>query len=120
MARVRGNRLREAGQAGVRFVLGTDANGVFTSFGDQMEEVRLMAQLFGWDAERALRAATSDAADAINLGALVGTLRAGMAADFVVIEGRPWEDIAELDTDRIRAVVARGRVQAGELPETVA
>jgi len=120
MARVRGTRLRDAGRAGVRFVLGTDANGVFTLFGDQMEEVRLMAELFGWDAERALRAATSDAADSINLGGLVGTIRAGMAADFIVIEGRPWEDIAELDTARIRAVVARGRVQSGELPTVVA
>ncbi|MDF2991125.1 MAG: amidohydrolase [Microbacterium sp.] len=106
---------RAAGAAGIRYVLGTDANGVFTLFGDQMEEVRLMASKFGWTPARALEAATSDAADAIGLGELVGRVRGGLAADFVVLEGRPWEDISELHTDRIRAVVARGKVQAGAL-----
>ena len=116
MAQVRGDRLRRAGEAGIRFVLGTDANGVFTLFGDQMEEVRAMADLFGWTAERALQAATSDAADAIGLGDLVGRVRPGAGADLVLLRGRPWERIDELDTSRIAAVVARGRILSGSLP----
>lgn len=112
----RDERLRMAADAGVRFVLGTDANGVFTLFGDQMEEVRTMARLFGWTAERALRAATSDAADAIGLGDVVGRLMPGFGADFVVVRGRPWERIEDLDTSRIVGVVARGRVLSGSLP----
>jgi imidazolonepropionase-like amidohydrolase len=43
-------------------------------------------------------------------------LAPGAAADFVVLDGRPWEDIAELDVSRIVAVVSRGRVVAGALP----
>ena len=78
-----------AAAAGVRFVLGTDANGVMVRFGDQHEEVRLMADMFGWSAERALVSATSDAADAIGMGDRVGRLAAGLGADFVVVDGRP-------------------------------
>jgi imidazolonepropionase-like amidohydrolase len=105
-----------AGAAGIRFVLGTDASGRFVRFGDQLEEVRLMKSMFGWTAERALVAATSDAADAIGLGSLVGRIAPGWGTDFVIVKGRPWEDISALHADNIAAVVSRGRVVAGELP----
>lgn len=105
-----------AARAGVRFVLGTDANGVMVRFGDQHEEVRLMADMFDWTAERALVSATSDAADAIGMADRVGRLAPGLGADFVVVDGRPWEDISHLDVDRIVAVVSRGRVVSGALP----
>jgi imidazolonepropionase-like amidohydrolase len=105
-----------AGAAGIRFVLGTDANGVMVKFGDQLEEVRLMRAMFGWTAERALRAATSDAADAIGLGAKVGTLAAGFGADFVVLRGHPVSNLDDLHVDNIVAVVSRGRLVFGELP----
>jgi len=113
----RNTNFAAAGRAGVRFVLGTDANGIFVKFGDQMEEVRLMAEMFGWSAERALQSATSDAADAVGLADKVGTLAAGWGADFVVLKGRPWEDITQLRTENIVAVVSRGVVVFGELPQ---
>ncbi|HEY0217499.1 MAG TPA: amidohydrolase family protein, partial [Cellulomonas sp.] len=74
---VRDAGFARAAEAGVRFVLGTDASGQFVGFGDQMEEVRAMAAMFGWTPERALVAATSDAADAVRLGGTVGRLRPG-------------------------------------------
>jgi imidazolonepropionase-like amidohydrolase len=104
-----------AGRAGVRFVLGTDANGRFVRHGEQLREVRMMREAFDWSSERALVAATSDAADAIGLGGLIGRIRPGLAADFVLIKGRPWDDIAELTSERIGAVVSRGRVLSGSL-----
>lgn len=106
----------DAGRAGIRFVLGTDANGVFVQFGDQMEEVRLMARMFGWTAERALRAATSDAADVLRMKDCIGTLAAGYGADLVVLRGRPWENIDDLRVENIVAVVSRGRLVHGDLP----
>ncbi|HEY0217677.1 MAG TPA: amidohydrolase family protein, partial [Cellulomonas sp.] len=66
--------------------------------------------------ERALVAATSDAADAVRLGGTVGRLRPGTGADFVVLRGRPWEDLDALRVENIVAVVSRGRVVAGALP----
>ena len=105
-----------AGKAGLRFVLGTDANGKFVQFGDQYEEIRMMAETFEWSAERALVSATSDAADAIGMGAKVGTLAAGFGADFIVMKGRPWEDIDAMRVENIVAVVSRGAVVSGQLP----
>ncbi|NEM91303.1 amidohydrolase family protein [Galbitalea soli] len=107
--------LRSAADAGVDFVLGTDANGHHVRFGDQPAEVRRMAEIFGWGAERALAAATSRAAAAIGRGSSLGRIAPGFAADFVVLRGAPWADIRELSVDRIVAVVSRGRVVAGSL-----
>ena len=86
-----------ASAAGVRFVLGTDANGIFVRFGDQLEELRLMKRAFDWSSERTLRAGTSDAADAIRLTGTTGRITQGLGADFVVVRGRPWEDIDRPD-----------------------
>ncbi|GAA3474501.1 metal-dependent hydrolase family protein [Nonomuraea roseola] len=108
--------LREAARMGVRFVLGTDANGHHVRFGDQLAEVVHMTEILGMDAESALRAATSDAADAI--GAPVGRIAQGLGADLVVLRGRPWERIEDLATENIVAVVSRGRLVAGALPRS--
>lgn len=107
---------RYAAKAGVGFVLGTDANGHHVDFGDQMAEVARMSEVFGYDATRCLRAATSSAAAAVGLAGTVGRVAAGFGADLLVIRGRPWEDLTALRTDRLVAVVSRGRVVAGELP----
>ena len=107
--------LRAAADAGVDFVLGTDANGHHVRFGDQMEEVRAMAATFGWSPPRALAAATSRAAAAIGRAGTLGVLAPGAAADLVVIDGDPAADLAALHVDRIVAVVSRGRVVAGAL-----
>ena len=109
-------RLRRAAAAGVRFVLGTDANGVFVRWGDQLTEVRKMAELFGWTAERALFSATADAADAIGIAGVTGSIAPGLGADFLVVEGRPWERIDALRSENIVAVVSRGRLVSGRLP----
>jgi imidazolonepropionase-like amidohydrolase len=105
-----------AAAAGVRFVLGTDANGVMVRFGEQHEEVHRMREIFDWTPERTLVAATSDAAAAVGLGDRIGTLAPGYGADLVIIRGRPWERIEDLHRDAIVAVVSRGRVVAGALP----
>ncbi|MCU1530335.1 MAG: amidohydrolase [Frondihabitans sp.] len=106
-----------AGRAGVRFVLGTDANGRFVRHGDQLREVQMMQEAFDWTAERALVAATSDAAAAIGLADRIGSIRQGLGADFVVFRGRPWEDLSALQPENIVAVVSRGQVIAGALPQ---
>lgn len=107
---------RDAAAAGVDFVLGTDANGFHVGFADQWEEVRAMARVFGWDAARALQAATSRAAAAIGRDADLGRIAAGFAADFVVMWGRPDLEVEALRPDAVAAVVHRGRVVAGALP----
>jgi imidazolonepropionase-like amidohydrolase len=112
----RARTLREAGQAGVRFVLGTDANGRFVRHGGQLDELRVMRDAFGWTAERTLAAATSDAAAAIGRGGTLGRVAPGLAPDLVIVRGRPWLDLDELTTGNIVGVICRGRPDSGRVP----
>jgi imidazolonepropionase-like amidohydrolase len=108
--------LRAAGEAGVRFILGTDANGRFVRPGGQLLELRRMSEAFGWSAGRTLAAATSDAAAAIGLGESIGRVAPGFAPDLVIVRGRPWLDLAELTAENIIAVICRGQLVSGQLP----
>ena len=95
------------GEAGVRWIASTDA-GI-----PGVPHDRLVAGLlaFGQFASLApvevLRAATSDASDALGIGASVGRLRPGRVADVLVVEGDPLLDLGVLD--RPRLVLSRGR-----------
>lgn len=110
----RDERLQAAADAGADFVLGTDANGFHVGFGEEPEELRRMAAVLGWSAERALQAATARAADAIARPDL-GRLVVGAKADLVVVEGRPWEDLDALRPEHVVAVISRGEVVSGAL-----
>jgi imidazolonepropionase-like amidohydrolase len=119
LAPERANRLREAADQGVSFVLGTDADGFLTPFDEAMSEVRRMSRILGVPAEKALSGATSGAAHALRRDETMGRVAAGYAADFVVIKGRPWENIDDLVISNIVCVVSRGRVAVGALPDGV-
>jgi imidazolonepropionase-like amidohydrolase len=107
--------MADAASRGVDYVLGTDANANHVAFGDQLDEVRRMAAVFGWTPERALAAATSRAAAAIGRAPDLGRIAPGYLADFVVLDAPPWSDLDALRRENIVAVVSRGRVVAGSL-----
>jgi imidazolonepropionase-like amidohydrolase len=103
--------------AGVRIACGTDTGVPGTQFGRNAEE---LAHLFahGLTAERALRAATGDAAAVLGWTERLGTLEAGKLADLVLVDGDPLADIACLaDRARIHLVVKGGVVAADRRPE---
>jgi imidazolonepropionase-like amidohydrolase len=91
--------------AGVRMLVGTDAGnpGTFQGYSVHRELIRLVqAGLSPWEA---LAAATTDAG--LFLERKFG-VQAGDAANLVVLEASPIDDIA--NTQRIAIVVARGKV----------
>ena len=106
------DRIRSALEAmtalGIRFIASTDAGipGVYH------HELPLALPVFSAIArlspEATLRAATVDAASAIGLGAETGQLRAGMAADVLLVDGNPLSNLAALA--RPVGVWARGRL----------
>ena len=99
------SRVRGLAEAGVRVVPGTDAG--LTPF-DGLPAALGRHRDFGFSAAEILDMATSGAADALGLGAVTGRLAPGLAADLLVVDGDPVEDLDRLAD--VRMVVAVGRV----------
>ena len=91
---------RNAIAAGVRIVTGTDSAGRYA------EDVEMMRG-YGLDAGETLLACTRNAAEALAISDLVGTIEPGKVADLVVLDGDPLADPYALE--RVHTVVQSGR-----------
>jgi imidazolonepropionase-like amidohydrolase len=106
-------RVALAKRAGVKLITGGDCGGnAVAIFGTSGTELVLLERA-GLTAMEAIVAATSRAAEALGLSGVTGALRPGLAADLLVVNGNPLEEIgvlAPLDGDRIATVVRDGRI----------
>ena len=91
--------------AGVTILSGSDA-GVF-AHGDNARELELMVS-YGMPAADVLKSATSIAARVLHLESRVGTVKTGLLADLVAVDGDPARDISALR--RVSFVMKNGRV----------
>ncbi len=96
---------REAAQAGVPILAGTDAGTPGNPHGSVAVEVKFMVDA-GFSHVDALRSATCTAAAVIGLADKVGSIKPGLWADLIFVEGNPLVDIAALD--RVRGVMKGG------------
>jgi len=98
--------LKTLEDAGVRIAMGTDTGppARFQGYFEHME-LEMMVQA-GLTPMQALVAATGDAARCMKKPALVGTLRPGMSADFVIYKDDPTKDIRA--TRSLEAVYVAG------------
>ncbi len=99
---------KEAIDAGVIIANGSDA-GVF-AHGDNAREIELLVE-YGMSPVKALAAATSVAAHALRLDKKVGTVRSGLLADLIAVEGDPTKDIKALR--KVRLVMKEGTLYRG-------
>jgi imidazolonepropionase-like amidohydrolase len=97
--------LRQLARAGVPLLAGTDAPMPGTTYGASLHDELALLVRAGLTPEQALAAATSSPARAFGLGDR-GTIRPGMRADLVLVEGNPASDIRA--TRNIIAVWKRG------------
>ena len=103
---------RALADAGVRIAMGTDSGppGRFQGYFEHLELEELIAA--GFTPMQAIVAATGDAARCLALGDELGSLRPGLAADFLVLERSPLDDIA--NTKSLESVwIAGNRVRGG-------
>jgi imidazolonepropionase-like amidohydrolase len=109
LADVGRDAFRRAIRAGVRIACGTDAGTPFNPHGTTPVEIVRMVE-WGLTPLRAMRAATSEAADLLRLPG-VGRVEEGAAADLVLYDASPIEAI---DAVLKPALVLRsGEVVAG-------
>jgi len=95
-----------AQQAGVRIAAGTDSGTPFNPHGNLPRELELLHSV-GLSLTEVLQAATTVAAEALDLTGQVGTLNPGAWADFVVWQHDPLDEISTYLNPL--TVVCRGR-----------
>lgn len=106
---------KQAYRSGILIAMGTDAGTPFNYHGDNAQELNRMVAL-GMPPMDAILASTAAAARLIGIQDSVGTLKKGMQADLVVLDGNPLRRIELLrDKSRILGVMQAGRFVAGPL-----
>ncbi|WP_170927078.1 amidohydrolase family protein [Agreia sp. VKM Ac-1783] len=103
---------RAAVEAGVNIAAGTDAGTPFNPHDGLVDEIIAMVRI-GLTPARALLSATRDGAVNAGLHATTGTLEVGKAADLIIVDGDPLEDITALRA--IRFVAKAGTVYRNDL-----
>jgi len=100
-----GDGIRMAVEAGLRVGTGSDTAG------EIVEELEILQEVGGMTSLQCIRAATRVSSEIIGLEKTIGTLEPGKAADLVVVDGQPLDNLADLR--RPRWVVAGGQVFDG-------
>jgi len=94
---------------GVLVGLGTDAAYVSVWFGESMHrEMEIWVNESGISPLRTLQAATYDNARILKIEDQTGSIKAGLEADLLVVEGNPARNIS--DTRNIRYVFTNGKI----------
>lgn len=97
--------VRRFSDRGGRVVTGSDG---FHGMGEGLHRELELLVTAGLTPARALRAATYDAAQVVGRGGEAGEIAPGLAADLVILDANPLEDIR--NTRRIHRVIVRGQL----------
>jgi imidazolonepropionase-like amidohydrolase len=106
MIKIHGDTFRRAVKAGIKIAFGTDAGGFDWGINPAVE-FPLMVQ-YGMTPAQAIRAATTNAAELLEMQNDVGSISPGRYADLVAVKGDPLSDISLLE--KIDFVMKGGEV----------
>lgn len=110
-AAVHGSSLEKAVKAGVKIVYGTDMGGIEWTE-PEAQDFPYMVE-FGMTAMGAIEAATSRAAEMLDMKGEIGVVAPGAYADVIAVTGDPLKDIKELE--KVRFVMHDGWVFRNEI-----
>ena len=91
----------------MRFIASTDAGIPNILHTDLPRALPVFSKIAGITNSEILRAATSDAARAIGLSGVTGSIKSGLSADFVIYDRNPLVDLSVLEEPKL--VLARGK-----------
>jgi imidazolonepropionase-like amidohydrolase len=95
---------------GIRILPGGDYGFAWTPHGTYARDVELFVTLLGYTPMEALLAATRDAGEIMAPAYRVGQVRPGYAADLLLVQGNPLQDIAILQQpERLLMIVKDGQ-----------
>ncbi|MFZ0214427.1 MAG: amidohydrolase family protein [Candidatus Dormiibacterota bacterium] len=109
------HQLQSLQRLGVQFVAGTDAGWRLTPFDALQSELRWLEGV-GLSAMEALVSATGGAAAVLGMEDRIGSVREGLAADLLVVDGDPLRDLGNLRQPQLvmQAGVVRREVAPGD------
>lgn len=106
-------------EAGIPVGLGTDSACPYVTHYDMWREVVYFERIVGAPRKLALHTATLDNARILGLGEETGSIEVGKAADLIVLDENPLENLEALR--QVKMVMARGKLVSGlsvkHLPE---
>ncbi|MBR3121797.1 MAG: amidohydrolase family protein [Oceanobacillus sp.] len=102
------DNLKRALDRGVKVITGTDAGTAFNYHGDNAYELEALVNA-GMSEIEAIKAATSLAAEALNLSDK-GIIADGMVADVIIVDGNPLQDITILQKGAVETVIKEGKI----------
>lgn len=105
-----------AARAGVKIVTGTDSGPPAAPHGNLAKELELLVE-GGLSCQEALAAATTKAAELLQLADRVGTITPGKLADIAVLDSDPLEDIKAIQ--QVHLVIKDGAVYDPKLLQPV-
>jgi imidazolonepropionase-like amidohydrolase len=93
---------------GLRVLIGGDYGFAWTPHGTNARDLHHFVKWFGYSSEEALQCATRNGASAMQMEEEIGRIRKGYLADFIVVRGKPHEDVTCITTENILTVIKDG------------
>jgi imidazolonepropionase-like amidohydrolase len=94
---------------GLRVLIGGDYGFAWTPHGTNARDLHHFVKWFGYSPEEALLCGTRNGARAMQMEEEIGRIREGYLADFIVVRGKPHEDVGCIATENILTVVKDGK-----------